>query len=108
MSWKNKPTNFAIQILNEGDKVVKKIATEMLQQVIVGSPVDVLKTRIMNAKPGEYSSIADCVVKTFKEGPLAFYKGFQANAGRIVSWNIVMFVTLGQVRKQVYERYYKY
>ncbi len=40
MGWKNRPTNFAIQILNEGDKVVKKIATEMLQQVIVGSPVD--------------------------------------------------------------------
>ena len=40
MSWKNRPSNFAIRILNEGDKVVKKIATEMLQQVIVGSPVD--------------------------------------------------------------------
>jgi hypothetical protein len=40
MSWKNRPSNFAIRILNEGDKVVKKIATDMLQQVIVGSPVD--------------------------------------------------------------------
>lgn len=47
-------------------------------------------------------------MKTFKEGPLAFYKGFQANAGRIVSWNIVMFVSLGIIRKQVYERFYKY
>ena len=33
---------------------------------IVGSPVDVLKTRIMNAKPGEYSGVLDCLVKTFK------------------------------------------
>lgn len=49
----------------------------------------------------------DCVVKTFKEGPMAFYKGFQANAGRIVSWNIVMFVSLGQIRRVVYENYYK-
>lgn len=40
MGWKNRPTNFAIQILNEGDKVVKKIATEMLQGVITASPVD--------------------------------------------------------------------
>lgn len=40
MSWNNRPTNFAIQVLNEGEKVVKKIAVEMLQQVIVGSPVD--------------------------------------------------------------------
>ena len=38
--WKNRPTNFAIQILNEGDKVVKKITTEMLQGVITASPVD--------------------------------------------------------------------
>lgn len=75
---------------------------------VVGSPVDVLKTRIMNAKPGEYSGVLDCVIKTFKEGPLAFYKGFQANANRIVSWNIVMFVTLGIIRKQVYENWYKY
>jgi len=46
----------------------------------------------MNAKPGEYSNINGCVLKTLKEGPLAFYKGFQVNAGRIVSWIIVMFV----------------
>jgi hypothetical protein len=33
---------------------------------VVGSPVDVLKTRIMNAKPGQYTGIADCVLKTIK------------------------------------------
>lgn len=33
---------------------------------IVGSPVDVLKTRIMNAKPGQYAGIGDCVLQTFK------------------------------------------
>lgn len=74
---------------------------------VVGSPVDVLKTRIMNAKPGQYSGVGDCVLQTFKEGPLAFYKGFQANAARIVSWNIAMFVALGQIRKIIYEQYYK-
>jgi len=62
----------------------------------------------MNAKPGEYSGVFDCVVKTFKEGPLAFYKGFSSNANRIVSWNIVMFVSLGIIRKQIYENFYKY
>lgn len=75
---------------------------------VVGSPVDVLKTRIMNAKPGEYSGVGDCVLKTLKEGPLAFYKGFQANAGRIVSWNIAMFVSLGQIRKLVHQECYNY
>lgn len=74
---------------------------------VIGSPVDVLKTRIMNAKPGQYSGIGDCVIQTFKEGPLAFYKGFGPNAGRIVSWNMAMFVALGQIRLLVYEKFYK-
>lgn len=73
----------------------------------VGSPVDVLKTRIMNAMPGEYSGVLDCVLKTMREGPLAFYKGFEANAGRIVSWNIVMFVSLGVIRRKIYDNFYK-
>lgn len=33
---------------------------------VIGSPVDLLKTRIMNAKPGQYAGIGDCVVQTFK------------------------------------------
>lgn len=74
---------------------------------VVGSPVDVMKTRIMNAKPGEYTGVGDCFIKTMKEGPLAFYKGFQANANRIVSWNVVMFISLGLIRKNIYERYYQ-
>ena len=40
MSWKNKPTNFAAQILADGDKHLRKVSAEMLQQVIGGSPVD--------------------------------------------------------------------
>ena len=74
---------------------------------IIGSPLDVLKTRIMNAKPGQYSGVMDCVVKTFKEGPLTFYHGLQANANRIVSWNVIMFVSLGLIRKHTYLRFYK-
>lgn len=61
----------------------------------VGSPVDVTKTRIMNAKPGQYTGVLDCVVKTLKnDGFLSFYNGFVPNATRIVSWNICMFMTL--------------
>ena len=61
----------------------------------------------MNAKPGEYSGVVDCVAKTFKQGPLSFYKGFQANAGRIITWNMFMFVSLQLIRKNVYESFYK-
>ena len=37
-------------------------------------PVDVLKTRMMNARAGEYASIWSCVLHTAKTGPLGFFK----------------------------------
>ena len=37
-------------------------------------PLDVLKTRSMNAKPGEFSSSIDLVKYTARNGPMAFYK----------------------------------
>ena len=39
MSWTNKPTNFAIDILKDADNHLKKIVGDTLQQVIVRSPV---------------------------------------------------------------------
>ena len=39
MSWTNKPTNFAINVLKNADDYLKKIVGDMLQQVIVRSPV---------------------------------------------------------------------
>jgi solute carrier family 25 (mitochondrial uncoupling protein), member 8/9 len=71
-----------------------------LTATIVGSPVDVLKTRIMNATPGQYSSPVDAFTKTLKnEGAGAFYKGFVPNAARISGWNVAMFLILEQVKK---------
>jgi len=62
---------------------------------IVGSPVDVLKTRIMNRSPDQAGGIGSIVMNMMtKEGPLSFYKGFTANFLRLGSWNCVMFVTL--------------
>ena len=66
----------------------------------VGSPVDVLKTRIMNAPEGAFKGPIDCMVQTFKtEGPAAFYKGYIPNCARLASWNCVMFLTLEQLKK---------
>ena len=56
-----------------------------LMAAVVGSPVDLIKTRMMHADvyylilkkaSGEgYKGIIDCIIKTFKnEGILAFYK----------------------------------
>jgi len=65
---------------------------------VCGSPADVIKTRMMNAnktKGQAYKGVIDCITRTVKdEGILAFYKGFTANAQRLISWNIVCFVTL--------------
>jgi len=42
------------------------------------------------------------LVKTMisTEGPLAFYKGFVANFMRIGMWNIAMFLSLEEIKKQ--------
>ena len=39
MSWKNKPTNFALDVLKTTDDHLKKIVGETLQQVVIRSPV---------------------------------------------------------------------
>ena len=39
MSWTNKPTNFAIDVIKNADDHLKKIIGETLQQVVVRSPV---------------------------------------------------------------------
>lgn len=38
------------------------------------------------------------IVFNLLQGPLAFYKGFLPNFGRLGSWNVIMFLTLEQVR----------
>jgi solute carrier family 25 uncoupling protein 8/9 len=70
----------------------------------VGSPVDVVKTRVMN-KPLNpdgtplYSSALDCARNILRnEGAAAFYAGFIPNFMRIGCWNCVMFVTLEKIR----------
>ena len=39
MGWKNKPTNFALEVLKNADDHLKKIVGETLQQVVTRSPV---------------------------------------------------------------------
>lgn len=70
-----------------------------LTACVVGSPVDVLKTRIMNRSPDQPGSVGGIVMDMMrKEGPLAFYKGFTANFMRLGCWNCIMFVTLEQIK----------
>ncbi|XP_013143683.1 PREDICTED: mitochondrial dicarboxylate carrier [Papilio polytes] len=68
------------------------IATTLTQ------PVDVLKTRAMNAKPGEVKSILTLVMGTAKEGPLAFFKGYIPAFARLAPHTVLTFVFLEQLR----------
>jgi solute carrier family 25 uncoupling protein 8/9 len=69
---------------------------------IVGSPVDVVKSRMMGDSVGAYSGTVDCFAKTLRnDGPMAFYKGFMPNFARLGSWNVVMFLTLEQVKRLI-------
>lgn len=97
------------------DNVPTHIASGLsagLCATLLGSPVDVIKTRVMAAKapaaliPGgvapapEFSGPIDCAVKLMKtQGPTAFYKGFIPNFARIGSWNVITWMTLEQLKK---------
>ncbi len=73
--------------------------------VCFASPVDVIKTRVMN-NPDKYGGALSCFLKTLKvEGPMAFYGGFFANFCRVGTWNILMFLTLEQCQIFVRNNY---
>ncbi|XP_055595866.1 dicarboxylate carrier SLC25A8-like [Uranotaenia lowii] len=71
---------------------------------VVASPVDVVKTRYMNSPKGQYSGAIDCAIKMgSKEGMAAFYKGFVPSFARLVSWNVVMWITYEQAKLLVFK-----
>lgn len=61
-------------------------------------PLDVLKTRAMNAKPGEFKSMFDLILYTAKLGPLGFFKGYVPAFVRLAPQTILTFVFLEQLR----------
>ena len=68
-----------------------------INAVIVGSPVDVLSTRIMiDQSQGSLTALTYNIWT--KEGPGAFYKGVQYNLMRLISYNIVLFVAFEQIK----------
>jgi len=82
------------------------LATHFLASLSAGAiattltqPLDVLKTRIMNAKPGEYRSLGHCVLVTAQMGPLGFFKGYIPAFVRLAPQTILTFVFFEQLRK---------
>ncbi|GFY55444.1 mitochondrial dicarboxylate carrier [Trichonephila inaurata madagascariensis] len=68
------------------------VATTMTQ------PLDVLKTRMMNAKPGEYKSLGHCITVTAKLGPLGFFKGYIPAFVRLAPHTVLTFIFFEQLR----------
>lgn len=64
----------------------------------ITQPVDVMKTRLMEAKPGQYKSVAHCVLYTAKLGPMGFYKGFVPAWVRLAPHTILTWIFLEQLR----------
>ncbi|XP_072036490.1 mitochondrial dicarboxylate carrier-like [Amphiura filiformis] len=65
---------------------------------VLTQPFDVMKTRLMNAKPGEFKSFAALVVYTAKLGPSGFYKGFIPAFVRLAPQTIFTFIFFEQLR----------
>lgn len=62
-------------------------------------PFDVMKTRMMNATPGKYSSPFHCFKVTLSQGgPMIFYSGFGPAAVRIIPQTVLTWVFKEQLR----------
>ncbi|XP_045448858.1 mitochondrial dicarboxylate carrier [Melitaea cinxia] len=84
-----------------GDDVATHVMSSFLAGAVATTltqPVDVLKTRAMNAKPGEVKSILLLIKNTAMEGPLAFFKGYIPAFVRLAPHTILTFVFLEQLR----------
>uniref|UniRef100_A0A0A9WUH3 Mitochondrial uncoupling protein 4 n=1 Tax=Lygus hesperus TaxID=30085 RepID=A0A0A9WUH3_LYGHE len=72
---------------------------------VMGTPADVIKTRIMNQPTDEkgngllYKNSLDCLTKTVKnEGLFALYKGFLPVWIRLAPWSLTFWMTFEQIR----------
>ncbi|KAG8445758.1 hypothetical protein GDO86_010519 [Hymenochirus boettgeri] len=74
----------------------------------LGTPADVIKTRIMNQprdKHGRgllYKSSTDCLIQAIRgEGVMSLYKGFTPTWMRMAPWSLVFWLTYEQIRRLV-------
>ena len=69
---------------------------------VVSSPVDVIKTRLLNASMG-YTGFGNCITRIIsEEGFGAFYAGFVPNFARLALFNIVCFVSFETIKDTLF------
>lgn len=93
------------QLLLESGYFKDNLATHFTASTMAGSvavlltmPLDVTKTRLMNAPPGTYSGMMSCIADIAKNGPSGFFKGFLPAFIRLAPHTILTFVFLEQLR----------
>ncbi|KAH8420829.1 hypothetical protein KR222_006122 [Zaprionus bogoriensis] len=64
----------------------------------LSQPIDVIKTRRMNARPGEYANLLDVIMRTILEGPQAFFKGSIPAFARLGPHTVLLFLSLEYLR----------
>ncbi|KFO85507.1 Mitochondrial uncoupling protein 2, partial [Buceros rhinoceros silvestris] len=108
--WKGTLPNIARNaIVNCGELVTYDLIKDALLReqlmtgfcpALVASPVDVVKTRYMNAGPRQYRNVLSCLLALLmQDGLSGFYKGFMPSFLRLGSWNVVMFISYEQLQR---------
>ncbi|XP_041565597.1 mitochondrial dicarboxylate carrier [Drosophila elegans] len=82
---------------NMGTYIVGSIISAMVATTLT-QPIDVVKTRLMNAPPGKFSGLTDAFIKTSKEGPQAYFKGYTPALTRLMPHTVLLFVGLEFLR----------
>ena len=71
-----------------------------IASTVVSCPLDVVKTRLMNAPAGAYRGATDCLLRLVREeGLLSMYKGVLPTYQRQAVWNGVFWVALENVQR---------
>jgi len=89
-----------------GRQVLAAFTTGFLA-ACVGSPLDVIKTRVMQGAKGPngelmYTGMLHCFSRMlYEEGVGSFYDAFLLTYLRLGLWNLIMFITLEQLRRLV-------
>lgn len=65
---------------------------------LITMPLDVMKTRLMNAPPGTYKGLLDCGRDIGKAGPMGFFKGFLPAFVRLGPHTVLTFIFFEQLR----------
>uniref|UniRef100_A0A0A9Z660 Mitochondrial dicarboxylate carrier n=1 Tax=Lygus hesperus TaxID=30085 RepID=A0A0A9Z660_LYGHE len=93
------------KLLLESQYFTDNPSTHFLSSLMAGGvattltqPLDVMKTRAMNAKPGEFKGLMDIFLYTAKLGPLGFFKGYIPAFVRLAPQTILTFLFLEQLK----------